>query len=110
MGWWKPACAVALWCVVSVGCSARDPEKASAAQVDATGPGRTRTYYVAADDVVWDYAPSGLNKVTGQPFEGDAAYAAAPSPIGLGRVYKKSVFREYTDATFTTLKPRETQW
>ena len=33
-----------------------------------------------------------------------------PSVMALGRVYKKSVFREYTDATFTTLKPRPPEW
>ncbi len=110
MGCWKGAGALALWCVASVGCGTREPEKVSAAQIESAGPGRTRTYYVAADDVVWDYAPSGINKVTGQPFEGDAAFFAVPSPVGLGRVYKKTVFREYTDATFTTPKPRAPEW
>lgn len=32
------------------------------------GGGQTRTYYVAADEVPWDYAPSGMNRITGQPF------------------------------------------
>jgi len=100
---------LAVGCLVLTGCVSRDPEKVSAAPAD-SGPGRMRTYYVAADDVVWDYAPSGINKITGKAFEGDALFAAMPSPIGLGHVYKKTVFREYTDRTFTTLKPRASEW
>jgi FtsP/CotA-like multicopper oxidase with cupredoxin domain len=76
----------------------------------ASGAGVTRTYYVAADHVTWDYAPTGMNLTTGRAFEGDAAFFAAPSPMGLGRVYKKTLFREYTDATFSTLKPRAPEW
>jgi hypothetical protein len=29
--------------------------------------GRVRTYFIAADEVEWDYAPSGGNKITGEP-------------------------------------------
>ena len=28
----------------------------------------TRTYYIAADEVAWDYAPSGINEISGEPF------------------------------------------
>lgn len=101
--------AVVVGCMGLVGCGSRDPEKVSAAAADAA-PGKTRVYYVAADDVVWDYAPSGINKITGKPFEGDALFAAMPSKVGLGHVYKKTVFREYTDATFSALKPRAPEW
>ena len=31
--------------------------------------GTTRTYYIAADQVVWDYAPKGRNEITGKPFD-----------------------------------------
>lgn len=31
--------------------------------------GKTRTYYVAADEVNWDYAPSGRNEAMGRPFD-----------------------------------------
>jgi FtsP/CotA-like multicopper oxidase with cupredoxin domain len=84
--------------------------ESTSAQAAPASQGVTRTYYVSADDVVWDYAPSGMNKVTGGPFEGDAAFFAAPSQMGLGRVYKKTIFREYTDSTFQALKPREPGW
>src|SRR3990172_9444218 len=29
---------------------------------------QTRTYYIAIDEVQWDYAPSGINQITGLPF------------------------------------------
>ena len=32
--------------------------------------GKTRTYYIAADEVDWDYAPGGINKMMGMNFEG----------------------------------------
>ena len=35
-------------------------------------PGKTRTYFIAADEVQWDYAPSGTNLITGEPFDDDA--------------------------------------
>jgi FtsP/CotA-like multicopper oxidase with cupredoxin domain len=31
-------------------------------------------------------------------------------PLSLGRTYKKAVFREYTDSTFATPKPRPAEW
>ena len=33
--------------------------------------GKTRTYYVAADEVQWDYAPSGRDEAMGMPFDAD---------------------------------------
>ena len=31
--------------------------------------GRTRTYYVAADEVNWNYAPAGRDEAMGMPFD-----------------------------------------
>lgn len=31
-------------------------------------------------------------------------------PNGIGKVNIKALYREYTDATFTTLKPRDAKW
>ena len=33
-------------------------------------PPKVRTYYIAADEVEWDYAPGGVNKMMGMKFEG----------------------------------------
>ena len=68
--------------------------------------GVTRTYYVAADEVLWDYAPRGLNKITGKPFGDVENVFMQNGPDRIGRIYRKAVYREYTDATFTRLKPR----
>ena len=70
----------------------------------------THTYYIAADEVVWDYAPGGVNKVTGKPFGDAEATWVQNGPHRIGRVYKKALYREYTDETFTTLKTRPPEW
>ena len=72
--------------------------------------GETRTYYIAADEVEWDYAPSGDNRVSGRPFNEDEKLFAEVGPHLIGRVVKKAIYREYTDSTFTTLKPRPAEW
>ena len=71
---------------------------------------KTRTYYVAADEVEWDYAPDGVNKMMGMKFDGYAATFMRRGAHSIGKVYRKAVYREYTDATFTKLKPRATGW
>jgi len=76
----------------------------------ATVPPVTRTYYIAADEVEWNYAPSGINKFTGQPFEGDAVTFTEHGANRIGTTYRKSLYREYTDGTFAQLKPRTAAW
>jgi hephaestin len=73
-------------------------------------PGKTHTYYVAADEVQWDYAPDGTNVITGQPFEGMPKTFVEKAPQRIGKVYWKAIYREYTDDSFTTLKPRSAEW
>jgi len=68
--------------------------------------GKTRTYYVAADEVNWDYAPSGRDEAMGHPFDEIEKVYTEPGPHRIGRVYKKAIYREYTDGSFTTLKAR----
>ena len=74
-----------------------------------TAAGRVRTYYVAAEETEWDYAPLGTDIMTGKPFEGTSAAYAKPGPNRIGNVYRKAIYREYTDATFATRKPRPPQ-
>jgi manganese oxidase len=68
--------------------------------------GKTRTYYVAADEVEWNYAPSGRDEAMGMPFDSVAQSFAESGPHQIGRINKKAIYREYTDGTFATLKPR----
>ena len=53
----------------------------------------TRHYYIAAEDVTWDFAPSGHNLLTGEPL---------PQPWLAKHQWPKTRFIEYTDNTFTT--------
>ena len=69
--------------------------------------GSVRTYYIAADEVDWDYTPRGRN-LTGLPRVETAENDSVST--GNHRVYHKAMYREYTDATFKNLKPRSPQW
>src|SRR6266496_4197858 len=70
----------------------------------------THTYYIAADEVTWDYAPMNRNVTSGKPFGEEEAQWVARGPHKIGKELKKALYREYTDATFTTLKPRPKEW
>ncbi len=72
--------------------------------------GRTITHYVAADEVTWDYAPSGADRISGAPFDGLGALMMTSAPDRIGRTYRKAIYREYTDSGFTSLKPRPAEW
>jgi hephaestin len=82
----------------------------SRAGAPAPVPSQTRTYYIAADHVAWNYAPDGHNDITGQPFDDVAGVFTDAGPNRIGTVYTKSLYREYTDASFRTLKPRPAEW
>ncbi|XP_064318834.1 hephaestin isoform X3 [Phalacrocorax carbo] len=67
-----------------------------------------RTYYIVAEEVVWDYAPD-------RSWERERHNHSAESYADvflnnenglLGSRYKKAVYREYTDGTFQTPKAR----
>lgn len=72
--------------------------------------GKTRTYYIAADELDWDYAPLGLNRITGKPFDDTANTYVQNGPDRIGKVYKKAQYRQYTNASFRHLKPVDNQW
>jgi manganese oxidase len=67
---------------------------------------RTRTYYIAANEVQWNYAPTGKNQITGEPFDEAAQVFTKQGPQRIGSTYIKSLYQEYTDSSFTTLRPR----
>jgi hephaestin len=71
--------------------------------------GRTRTYYIAADSVTWDYVPGGSDAITGHPFADTAFFRdSAHQPVTTS--YRKVLYRQYTDSTFSTLTPRPAEW
>ena len=70
--------------------------------------GQVRTYYIAADQVLWDYAPDGINDITGKPFTEEQQVFTQNGPNRIGHRYYKSLYRGYTDATFTHRIPTPT--
>ncbi|MGI0007499.1 MAG: multicopper oxidase domain-containing protein [Nitrosotalea sp.] len=74
--------------------------------------GQTRTYYIASDEVKWNYAPTGINKITGVPLKDDpkAAVYTISGEDRIGSTYIKCLYRGYTDATFTTQQPVDPKW
>lgn len=92
-----PVIAVALAaCLTATGC----------AGVASAGDGAQRTYYVAADTVIWDYAPDKHNRITGKPFGETENVFLAQGKGRIGPSYQKCIYRGYTDKTFTSLRSR----
>jgi FtsP/CotA-like multicopper oxidase with cupredoxin domain len=72
-----------------------------------TSPGQqTRGYFIAANEVAWNYAPSGTNMFTGAPFDEAANKFVQAAPDRIGATYTKCVYHGYTDANFTQEIPR----
>uniref|UniRef100_A0A3Q1G193 ferroxidase n=1 Tax=Acanthochromis polyacanthus TaxID=80966 RepID=A0A3Q1G193_9TELE len=69
---------------------------------------RERVYYVGIIEDFWDYAPSGKNLLNGKDVENDehASVFLERGPHRIGSVYKKAMYRQYTDATYTRQAPR----
>jgi FtsP/CotA-like multicopper oxidase with cupredoxin domain len=76
----------------------------------AASAGKTRTYYIAAEEATWDYAPAGRDVVMGMDFDDGATVFVGRSEDPIGSKYKKAIFVEYTDATFKERKPRPAAW
>uniref|UniRef100_A0A6Q2XZ01 ferroxidase n=1 Tax=Esox lucius TaxID=8010 RepID=A0A6Q2XZ01_ESOLU len=66
------------------------------------GLGRERVYYVGIREINWNYAPSGKNLINGIDIADDehASVFLMSGPMRIGRVYKKAVYRQYTDASY----------
>ncbi len=69
-----------------------------------TAEAKVRTYYIAADEVNWDYMPGGADRIGMS--RAYARFFATRGPHLIGHVYRKAIYRQYTDATFEHLKPR----
>jgi FtsP/CotA-like multicopper oxidase with cupredoxin domain len=95
---------------LAVGTAALAGCAAAGSQMSAGSGGQTRTYYIAADEVDWNYAPSGMNQAMGTPFMGIAKEFMEHRADRIGSIYRKAIYREYTDGTFTSLTPRPREW
>lgn len=71
---------------------------------------RMRTYYIAAEEVTWDYAPTDSNQITGDPFGPHERMFVARGADRIGDTYLKALYRAYSDSTFTTPVPRPPEW
>ena len=69
--------------------------------------GRTITYYVAAEEIDWEYTPGGISQITGERVDSVTLVSGRRLPDNR---YRKARYREYTDASFRTLKPRPPEW
>ncbi|MCZ7627349.1 MAG: hypothetical protein M5R38_17725 [Candidatus Methylomirabilis sp.] len=70
----------------------------------------TRTYFIAAVDLDWDYAPTGINQISGNAFgEGENVFVQSGKER-IGKVYQKAAYREFTDGTFATMKAADPRW
>ncbi|KAM8770514.1 ceruloplasmin-like [Rhynchonycteris naso] len=68
-----------------------------------------RHYYIAAEEITWNYAPSGTDTFTKERLTepgSDSEVFFQRGPTRIGGSYKKLVYREYTDASFTSRKER----
>lgn len=74
--------------------------------------GQTRTYFIAADEVNWNYAPSGMNMITGIPLSNDstASVYTISGKDRIGSTYLKCLYRGYTDATFSKKQQDDENW
>jgi len=72
--------------------------------------GKVHTYFVAADEVEWNYAPQGMDKMMNMKFMGYSKVFTEKGEHRIGTTYLKALYREYTDDTFTKLKPRGPEW
>ncbi|XP_069753512.1 ceruloplasmin isoform X2 [Narcine bancroftii] len=70
---------------------------------------KERKYYIAAEEVIWDYGPLKVDQFTAKPLDsqhGDAVTFFERGEKRIGGMYIKAVYKEYTDDTFKVLKPR----
>jgi manganese oxidase len=72
--------------------------------------GKLRTYYIAAEEVDWNYAPSGRDDMMGMDFMANAEPYVKRGNGWPGLVHRKALYIAYTDDTFTTRKPKPPEW
>ena len=72
--------------------------------------GKLRTYYIAAEEMDWNYAPSGRDDMMGMDFMADAAAYVSRSGGRPGLIHRKALYVEYTDDSFKVRKPKPPEW
>ncbi|KAM9321158.1 ferroxidase HEPHL1 [Gastrophryne carolinensis] len=97
----------------SCNCLCRNVPRSLLDSVSGSGPGKVsvvamveshnRTYYIGIVEEEWDYAPSGRNLITGLDLDQDivASIFLQPGPDKIGRVYKKAIYKQFTNGSYT---------
>ncbi|NXF91879.1 CERU protein, partial [Eubucco bourcierii] len=69
---------------------------------------KIREYFIAAEEIIWNYGPSAMNHFTGQELtaDSDSQVFFEQSETRIGGSYKKAIYKEYTDGSFTVWKKR----
>ncbi|XP_068001032.1 ceruloplasmin [Melanerpes formicivorus] len=69
---------------------------------------KIRQYFIAAEEIIWNYGPSAMNHFTGQELiaDSDSRVFFEQSETRIGGSYKKAIYKEYTDGSFTVHKKR----
>ena len=68
--------------------------------------GIDRVYYIAAEEVMWNYGPTGMNNVDGLPLDQSPHSGLYFAPPYIGGTYIKAQYIEYTDSSFNERKQR----
>uniref|UniRef100_A0A3P9H7K2 ferroxidase n=1 Tax=Oryzias latipes TaxID=8090 RepID=A0A3P9H7K2_ORYLA len=65
-------------------------------------PAIKREHFIQIEEVYWNYAPSGMNLIQNRTIDEDeeASIFLKRGPQRIGAVYKKAIYKEYTDATY----------
>ena len=102
--WWSIPALVLSACT---GSSSSGHKGSDSGGTGASG-GVVRTYYIAADEVRWNYAPLRRDRITGKPFGEAADVFVKHARNRIGSTYTKCIYRGYTDGTFSSRQPRPT--
>ncbi|KAM4629444.1 ceruloplasmin isoform 2-T2 [Polymixia lowei] len=64
--------------------------------------GIRREYFIRIEETQWNYAPSGMNLIQNLTLQQDeeASVFLARGSQRIGSIYKKAVYKQYTDATY----------
>ncbi|XP_069829977.1 ceruloplasmin-like [Dendropsophus ebraccatus] len=83
--------------------------KTCANKTDCNTKSYVRQYYIAAEEVIWNYAPTSINQFTGIKLDDPKSESAkyfTQNKNRIGGRYKKAIYVQYTDANFTKKKER----
>lgn len=81
-------------------CAAALPQPARAA-------GRKRAYFIAAEEVDWDFCPTRRDEMMGMPLTEDEDVFVRKGRDRIGSVYRMIRYTGFADATFKTRLPQE---